>query len=151
MRIFRICLVVLSLTIGLSAAESSFSGTWKFNPAKGHLTPPVPKSQIVHIDADDENFKFSQESVNEKDEQMKTSYEAKFDGKEYSVTGDPGTSVSLKRVNNRHMKVTEKKGGKITAKYDVTVSADGKTTTVNYLDYSQGKKPLEGSAIYDKE
>ena len=151
MRLLRICLVVLSLTIGVFAAESPFSGTWKFNPSKGHLTPPVPKSQTVNIKANGENFSFSQESVNEKDEQIKTSYQAKFDGKEYSVTGDTGSTVSLKKVDNRHMQVTEKKNGKITSKYAVSVSEDGQTTTVDYEDYGQGEKPLKGSAVYEKQ
>ncbi len=53
MRFFRLLLVLLSFSASLLAADSPFSGTWKFNPSKGHLTPPIPK-------------KFSEEGVDEK-------------------------------------------------------------------------------------
>ena len=66
MRFFRLLLVLLSFSASLLAADSPFSGTWKFNPSKGHLTPPIPKSVLVHIAADTENFKFSEEGVDEK-------------------------------------------------------------------------------------
>ena len=151
MRSLRLLLVLLSFSATLLTADSPFSGTWKFNPSKGHLTPPIPKSVVVHVATDAENFKFSQEGVDEKDQSFKSSYEAKFDGKEYPITGDPDSdSVSLQRVNERDIKFTIKKAGKVVSKLDVIVSKDGQTTTVNYTDYGQGK-PQKGSAVYDKQ
>ena len=151
MRSFRLLLVLLSFSASLLAADSPFSGTWRFNPSKGHLTPPIPKSVVVHIAADTENFKFSEEGVDEKGQPFKGSYEAKFDGKDYPTTGNPDSdSVSLQRVSEREMKVTTKKAGKVVSKLDVIVSKDGKITTVNYTDYSQGKTD-KGSAVYDKQ
>jgi hypothetical protein len=151
MRSLRLLLVILSLSGSLLAAESPFSGTWKFNPTKGHPTPPIVKSQVVHVEADADAFKFSDEGVDDKDQPFKSSYEAKFDGKEYPITGDPNSdSVSLQRVNEREIKFTTKKAGKVAAKLDVIVSKDGKTTTVHYVDHSQGK-PVKGSSVYDKQ
>ena len=151
MRSFRLLLVLLSFSASLLAADSPFSGIWKFNPSKGHLTPPIPKSVLVHIAADTENFKFSEEGVDEKGQPFKSSYEAKFDGKDYPTTGNPDSdSVSLRRVNEREIKFTTKKAGKVVSKLDVIVSKDGQITTVNYTDYSQGKTD-KGSAVYDKQ
>jgi hypothetical protein len=93
----------------------------------------------------------SEEGVDEKDHSFKVSYEAKFDGKEYPITGDPDSdSVSLQRVNEREIKFTTKKAGKVVSKLDVIVSKDRQITTVNYTDYSQGKTD-KGSAVYDKQ
>jgi hypothetical protein len=151
MRFFRLLLVLLSFSASLLAADSPFSSTWKFNPSKGHLTPPIPKSVLVHIAADTENFKFGEEGVDEKGQPFKSSYEAKFDGKDYPTTGNPDSdSVSLQRVSEREIKFTTKKAGKVVSKLDVIVSKDEQITTVNYTGYSQGKTD-KGSAVYDKQ
>jgi hypothetical protein len=151
MRSLRLLLVLLSFSASLLAADSPFSGTWKFNPSKGHPTPPIRKSVVVNVEADAENFKFSQEGVDEKDQSFKSSYEAKFDGKEYPITGDPDSdSVSLQHVNKHKIKFTIKKAGKVVSKLDVIVSNDGQTTTVKYTDYGQGK-PQKGWVVYDKQ
>jgi hypothetical protein len=87
--------VVLAMSISLFAAESPFSGTWKLNLAKSKMTPPVPKSDIAIVDANEKGLKLNEEVITDKGESLKISYEAKFDGKDYPVTGDPSSdSVS---------------------------------------------------------
>ena len=72
------------------------------------------KSDIAVIDADENGLKFNEDVIDDKGEPLKISYEAKFDGKDYPVTGDPATdSVSYQRVNANTLKGTLKKGGKI--------------------------------------
>jgi hypothetical protein len=59
------------------------------------------------------------------------SYDAKFDGKEYPIAGDPGnTVVSLKRIGEDTIEETDKRGDKITDIVRSTVSGDGKTLHV---------------------
>jgi len=57
--------------------------------------------------------------------------DAKFDGKEYPVLGDPGkTMVTLKKVSDTQIEETDRRRGKV---FDVvvwTVAADGKTINV---------------------
>lgn len=56
------------------------------------------------------------------------SYNAKFDGKEYPVEGDPGhTVVSLKRVDANTVIETDKRGGKVTDEIRMAAAKDGKT------------------------
>jgi hypothetical protein len=58
------------------------------------------------------------------------SYDAKFDGKDYPVKGNPNVStVSLTKVSDRSFDETYKRDGKIVAVYHWTVSADGKAIT----------------------
>jgi hypothetical protein len=67
------------------------------------------------------------------------SYDAKFDGKEYSITGDPGhTMVSLKRIGNDTIEETDKRDGKIVGFSRMTVSKDGKSIQVDYTDKERG-------------
>jgi hypothetical protein len=149
MRQLKVLAMVLVMSLGLFAAESPFSGTWKLNPAKS--TPPAPKSDIAVVDADENGLKFNEDIVDDKEQSMRLGYEAKFDGKDYALTGTPDAdSISYRRVNANTLKGTLKKSGKTTADLKVVVSKDGKTTTVTYTDYSHGK-PVESTAVYDKQ
>lgn len=68
-----------------------------------------------------------------------SSYSAKFDGKDYPYKGDPGTSsVSLKRINDRHIEETDKLDGKVIVVADITVSPDGQTITTAVHDKRAG-------------
>jgi hypothetical protein len=63
------------------------------------------------------------------------SYDAKFDGKDYPINGDPGhTMVSLKRIGKDTIEETDKRDGKVVGVYRMTVSADGKTIHAEYKD-----------------
>ena len=151
MRLLKMLAVVLAMSVGLFAAESPFSGTWKLNLAKSKMTPPVPKSDVAVVDADENGLKLNEDVVTDKGESLKISYEAKFDGKAYPVTGDPSSdSVSYQRVNANTLKSQTKKGGRVAADATIVVSKDGKITTVNYTDNSQGK-PAKGKAVYEKQ
>ena len=67
------------------------------------------------------------------------SYDAKFDGKEYPINGDPGhTMVTLKRVGKDTIEETDKRDGKIVGIYRMTVSPDGKSIKAQYTDKERG-------------
>ena len=69
------------------------------------------------------------------------SYDAKFDGKDYPIQGDPGhTMVSLKRIGDRTIEETDKRDGKVVGVYRMTVSADGKSIQAEYNDKQHGTK-----------
>ena len=67
------------------------------------------------------------------------SYDAKFDGKEYPINGDPGhTMVSLKRIGNDTIEETDKREGKVVGVSRMTVSKDGKSIQVQYTNKERG-------------
>jgi hypothetical protein len=67
------------------------------------------------------------------------SYSAKFDGKDYPFKGDPGiTTVSLKRIDDRHVQESDKEKGKAIVVADMTVAADGRTMTTVINDKRAG-------------
>ncbi len=66
-------------------------------------------------------------------------YDAKFDGKDYPMKGDPTIdAVSLQKVSDREIVETDKLGGKIVFVTTFTVSADGKTLVANGEDKVRG-------------
>jgi hypothetical protein len=72
-------------------------------------------------------------------DQNGNSYDAKFDGKDYPINGDPGhTMVSLKRVGDRTIEETDKRDGKVVGVYSITVSPDGKSIQAEYTDKERG-------------
>jgi hypothetical protein len=63
------------------------------------------------------------------------SYDAKFDGKEYPVSGDPGhTVVTLKRIDENTVEETDRRNGKITDEIRIAAAKDGKTLQVTDKD-----------------
>jgi len=63
------------------------------------------------------------------------SYDAKFDGNQYPVQGDPGhTTVSLKRVDANTVEETDTRAGKVTDEIHLAAAADGKTIQVTDKD-----------------
>jgi len=63
------------------------------------------------------------------------SYDAKFDGKEYPVTGDPGkTTVTLKRISANEVEETDHRQGKVTDVIRIATAADGKTMKIEDKD-----------------
>jgi hypothetical protein len=78
------------------------------------------------------------------------SYDAKFDGKDYPILGDPGnTVVTVKRVGSDTLEETDKRDGKVTDIVRSSVSGDGKTLHVVDTDpihetrtsYTMDKQP----------
>ena len=68
------------------------------------------------------------------------SYDAKFDGKEYPITGDPGhTVVSLKRIDENTVEETDHRKGKVTDEIRIAASKDGKTVDVTDKDVVHGQ------------
>jgi len=66
-------------------------------------------------------------------------YDAKFDGKDYAMTGDIGhTMVSVKRLGDNGFEETDKRDGKIDSVFRMTVSADGKTAQYSVEDRRHG-------------
>ncbi|MGC1449205.1 MAG: hypothetical protein WA830_04130 [Candidatus Sulfotelmatobacter sp.] len=66
------------------------------------------------------------------------SYEVKFDGKDYPVSGDLHSTVSLKVIDEYTLEETDKQDGKAITVARMTVSRDGKSMTVESSDKQRG-------------
>ena len=59
------------------------------------------------------------------------SYDAKFDGREYPVAGDPGkTTVSLRKIDDATVEETDHRQGKVVDQIRLALAKDGNTITV---------------------
>src|SRR4029077_20470982 len=69
------------------------------------------------------------------------SYDAKFDGEEYQVTGDPAhTVVTLKRIDANTVEETDHRMCKVTDEIRIAASKDGKTVDVTDKEVVHGQQ-----------
>jgi ABC-type transport system substrate-binding protein len=84
----------------------------------------------------------------------KTSFEytAQYDGKESPVTGNANADlISLKRVNDRTVEATLKKGGKVTTNARRVVSGDGKTLTITITGTNAQGQNVRNVQVFEKQ
>ena len=83
---------------------------------------------------------------------INSSYTAKYDGKEYPVTGAPWDTISVKQTDANTLTTELKKTGtKFHTKGRTVVSKDGKTMTVTGKGTDADGKPLTTTIVYDKQ
>jgi hypothetical protein len=126
-------------TVTVSADGAAFSG--KFTDYTGEkpaafsysekLTEANDAGTIVNYKMTDDSFSMSANGQ---------SYNAKFDGKEYPIQGDPGhTLVTLKRIDANTVMETQKRQGKVTDEIRLAAAKDGKTVEVTDKDLVYGQ------------
>lgn len=142
----------LAVSLYLFIAGDPFSGTWKLNLSKSKLPPPLPQSQTVRVEADSKNIRILEEIVSDKGERTRISVDAKFDGKDYRLTGSPvADTVAYQRVDRYTIKGIGKKAGTVVMKETVVVSKDGKTLTGTYSGTDPTGKQITGIAVFEKQ
>src|SRR5260370_28043511 len=125
---FTTALLLAALVLAVTAgAADQHSGTWKMNPDKSKYSPgPAPKSSTAKIDSDENGIKVNVEGTNADGSALHVQYDAKFDGKDYPITGVPNAdTISVKRIDANTIQSTSNKGGQVTMTVTSTVSKDG--------------------------
>jgi hypothetical protein len=142
------------LFVGLSMcfAQDASMGTWKLNEAKSKLIPGTPKNLTVTYEAVGDQIKATVDGVDGEGKPTHNEWTGKFDGKDYPVTGDPSSDTrSLKKVNDRTLDLTVKKGGAVTMSGKIVIAADGKSRTLTISGKDKMGKKMQSIAYYDKE
>lgn len=127
-------------------------GDWKLNGAKSKLSPGLPKNTTVVYEAMGDNVKVTVGGTDADVKPTHNEWTGKFDGRAYSVTGDPNTETrSHRKANDHTLAFTNKKGDQVTVSGGSTVSADGKTRTVTLTGTDSTGKKNTSTAVYDKQ
>ena len=123
--------VVLVVSLGAQMPKG-LEGTWKLNAAKSKFSPgPAPKSMTVTYSAAADAVKIVVQQVTADGATQKWEMTPKYDGKDYPVTGNPeADAIALGKVDGLKSQSTFKKGGKVVGENVRTLSADGKTLTI---------------------
>jgi hypothetical protein len=133
--LFTTALLFVGLALSFTAAAADqHSGTWKMNPAKSKYSPgPAPTNTTVKVEANENGVKINAEGTNADGTVLHVQYDAKFDGKDYPITGVPyADTVSVKRIDASTIESTMKKDGQVVMTVTARVSKDGKTRTSTF-------------------
>ena len=157
-RALRFAVITLLAVAGSSAVRAQSNplvGTWKLNLTKSKYDPgPMPKSLTRTVEAEwrrrEIYFRRSRCGRNS----ISYGFSATFDGKDNPVTGSMPSgadTISAKRIDAHHYVATLKKGGKEVGISKVTVSKDGKVTTVDATGTAASGAKEHDVQVYDKQ
>jgi hypothetical protein len=134
------------------AGDDPFSGTWILNLSKSKMSPPVPKSLIVHLVVDSADLEVTEELVNNSGEKQTIHGKAKFDGKDYPEAGvSYADTFAYQRVDRNTIKSVAKKAGKVVVHETVVVSPDGKSMTATYFSTDATGKQVTTIAVFERK
>ena len=151
---FGTTLLLVALVLNLSAAPADeHSGTWKMNPAKSNYSPgPAPKSITVKIVSDADNMKLTSDGIDAAGKPTHVEYTAKFDGKDYPITGIPNAdTIALERLDASTIRSTTKKGDQVVMTVTSAISKDGKTRTATFKGKNAEGLDVNNVVVYDKQ
>jgi hypothetical protein len=145
-------LAVCFLTGTACLAADAQMGTWKLNETKSKITPGTLKNTHVVYSSMLGQVKVQSDGIGGDGKPVHVEWSGKFDGKDYSVAGDPNSDTrSYTKVNDRTLTTTAKKNGKVTVTGQIVVSPDGKTRTLTLNGTTPKGKKFKNVAVYDKQ
>jgi hypothetical protein len=150
--------LVLTLAVCFAAGTVCFAasdpqmGAWKLNEAKSKFAAGAAMNKKVVYKAAGDSVKVTVDGTDADGKAAHNEWTGKFDGKDYAVTGDPSSDMrSYKKIDDRTLDLTVKKGGKVTATGKIVVAADGKSRTVTTSGTDAKDKKFKNVAVYDKQ
>ena len=148
--------IVLTISLFFASVAMGFQanpqmGTWKLNEAKSKFAGKARNHTVVYEAAGDQ-IKVTVDGVDENGGAVHSEWTGKFDGKDYTVTGDANSDMrSYRAINHNTLALSGKKGGKETLSGRIVVSHDGKTRTVTTTATDAQGKKVTNTAVYDKQ
>jgi hypothetical protein len=150
--------IVFCLAVaGLAQAQGNpFMGTWKMDPEKSKASPnPGPKEETRVVEAQGDSVKGSYEGTAADGSRIAYGYTAKYDGKDYPLTGmgtpDGADTLALKRIDTNTYEVTAKRAGIVVMTARVVVSQNGKVTTITTKGTDVSGKPDSSVRVFYKQ
>jgi hypothetical protein len=151
--------VAVGLTVVTNVSAQSKDdpsiGTWKLNVAKSKFTPGPPiKADTRSYEVQDGWLIVTTETTQSSGEKTGVRFAAKFDGKEYPQIGRFAPTVALityQPVDKRTLKYTVKDtAGKVSSTNTRTVSADGKTMTIEQKSTDASGRPVLNVELFER-
>ena len=139
----------------LHAQSNPLVGTWELNTAKSKYDPgPMPKNLTRTVEAQGDGVKYTFAGVAADGNPIAYGFSVQFDGKDNPISGSMpqgADTISAKRTDSNHYVATLKKGGKVIGTAKVSVSKDGKVTTVDSTGTTASGAKGHDLQVYDKK
>ena len=156
---FAFCILNFALTPPASAQskDDPSIGTWKLNVAKSTFTPGPPiKGDTRSYEVNDDGWLIVQtETIQPDGRRTGVRFAAKFDGKAYPQIGRFAPTVTLltyEPVDKLTLKYTQRDSkGKVLSTNTRTVSADGKTMTIEQKSTDDKGRPVVNVELFERQ
>lgn len=137
-------LLAAACAISPAAEPTAGWGTWKLDTERSRFSPgPPPRSLTTRFEPSGDGVKWSSERVGPDGQRSIAQYTARYDGKDYPISGSPGAdTISLRRVDSRTTERVNKRNGKVVSVETRRVAADGDSYVTNVTG-----KTAKGEAI----
>jgi hypothetical protein len=145
--------VVMAVAATLAAQDKDpVVGMWMLDTAKSTYKPgPAPKSAMVSIDPAGKGYKISVDAVGADGKPMKWGFTSDADGKDVPVTGNPAyDTAAMTRLSATSATTVYKKAGKPVMTVKSSVTADGKTMTINSTGTNAAGEAVNNVSVYMK-
>ena len=152
-RISAISLSLLLASVVVLQAADQFTGTWVLNVGKSSYSPgKPPMSQTTKLETLKDGIREIVDRVNADGTMTHWDFTAKFDGKDYPITGDPDRDMaSVKKVDDFTLEVVNKKAGKVTTSMKLVVAKDGKSRTNTVTGKTATGADIHNVLFFDKK
>jgi hypothetical protein len=138
----------------VAAGQEPWYGTWKLNPAKSQYVAGFQgnRSTVTRVELLDGGIKYVTDSVNAQGQKGHTEWSAKFDFKDYPVSGVAVVdSYQIQRIDERTYTVIAKKDGNRTTLSTATISPDGRTRIVRQTGTQVGGRDVNNTLVYERQ
>ena len=134
--------------------QAPWFGTWQLNPAKStRRTEPSPYRRVTfRIEPVERGLKVTYRMVGTRGGVTRMEWVGAFDGRDYPIQGvDNVITNAYRRLDERAYEIVVKVDGQPAARASVSVSADGRTLTVDTAERAAGGKTVNTTASYDRQ
>jgi len=145
--------VVVGSSLAIAQAPSVMPGEWTLDVSKSTFSPgPAPKSQHAVLTAIPNGIRTSADRIEADGKRVHFEWNGTFDGKDQPVLGDPARDhVSVKKIDDYTIEVTNKKDGKATTVLRAVYAKDGKSRTETTTGTNAQGKPVKNVTYWTKQ
>lgn len=146
-------LMTMPVSAPLANPADPINGTWELNVDKSTFEPgPEPQSQTRTYESDGHTVKLISKGVNAAGTVTQVQYTARYDGKDYPMTGSPvADTIALKRIDEVTAEATLKKAGRIVSTTTRVISRDGKEMTFTTTGTNERGDTIRNVLVFDKK
>jgi len=147
-----ILLVLVPLAVtACRSGGGAFRGTWQLDASRSQLNVPAPQSQVVRITVRGQDVRMEQRIVNDRGERLFIAVDARFDGKDYPVTGTPfADTVAYRLTGAGTIEGVAKKAGRVVVNETAVLAPDGRSLTVTYTSHLPDGQTVTSTAVFER-
>jgi hypothetical protein len=143
---------IVGSSLAVAQTPSVMPGEWTLDVSKSSFSPgPAPKSQHAVLTAIPNGIRTSADRIEADGKKVHFEWNGTFDGKDQPVIGDPARDhVSVKKIDDYTIEVTNKKDGKVTTVLRAVYAKDGKSRTETVTGTNAQGKAVKNVTYWTK-